>query len=83
MSTLENLTKLLLAEVGANNGRVSLTPDENLLAQGIIDSMGIIKLIASMEKAFGIQVMDDEVVPENFQNLNSLARFVDEKMQNK
>ena len=83
MSISKDVEKILLTEIAVDLGRESLDPDEDLLAQGIIDSLGVVRLIVSLEKAFGIKVMDEEVVPENFQNLDSLGKFVEQKMRNK
>ena len=81
MNIIENLEKIVVAEAGVNNGRKSLDPDENLLAQGIVDSLGVIKLIVSLEEKFGIEIMEEDVVPENFQSLSCLARFVEQKQE--
>lgn len=44
---------------------------------GIIDSLGIMKLVQFLEKAFGVLVGDEQLVPENFENLEAIARLVD------
>jgi acyl carrier protein len=81
MVVLESIQKFLLSEVAADLGRQSLDPDEDLLGQRIIDSLGLLKLVVFLEKSHGIQVMDEEIVPENFQSLNAMAGFVEQKMQ--
>ena len=83
MTTSKNIEKFLVTEIAADLGKQSLGPDENLLEQRIIDSMGILKLVVFLEKTYGIQVMDEEVVPENFQSLNIMVKFIEQKMQNK
>ena len=83
MRILENLEKIMLTDIAADLGRKSLDPEEDLLEKGIIDSLGIMKLITFIEQTFGIKVNDEEIVPENFQNLNSIAGFIDQKMQSK
>jgi acyl carrier protein len=79
MSTLEILEKFLISEVAADSGKESLTPNEDLLMQGIIDSLGIIKLVSFLESQFGIKVGDDEIVPENFQSINAIKEYVEKK----
>jgi acyl carrier protein len=79
MSILEKLRTLLAESAGANLGTELLDPDEDLLARGIIDSLGVLKVIVALENMFGIEVMDEDVVPENFQSLNCLAKFVEQK----
>jgi acyl carrier protein len=82
MTTLKGLEKFLLTEIAADLGKQTLDPDEDLLEQGIIDSLGILKLVSFLEESHGIQVMDEDIVPENFQSLNSMVNFVQQKMQN-
>ncbi|MGA9362880.1 MAG: acyl carrier protein [Bacteroidota bacterium] len=83
MAILKELEGILLTEIAVNPSKESLDPDEDLLEQGIIDSLGIMRLVLSLEKTFGIEVIEEDVVPENFQSLNSLAKFVEQKMQKK
>lgn len=83
MTMLQGLEKFLVTEVAADLGRKTLDPDEDLLDQRIIDSLGILRLVTYIEEAHGITIGDGEIVPENFQNLNSIATFVEQKMQNK
>ena len=58
----------------------NIAPDEDLLMQGIIDSMGILKLSSFMEEKFGVKVTDMDMVPENFQNIESLTEFISSRM---
>ena len=50
-----------------------------LLENGIIDSLGVLELVSFMEETFGITVMDEELLPENFQSIERLTRFVKNK----
>jgi acyl carrier protein len=59
--------------------RRSLSPHENLLVQGVIDSMGILRLVTFLEARFDFKAEDDDMVPENFMTLERLQRFVTRK----
>ena len=83
METMKSVEKILLTEVAGDLGKKSLAPDEDLLAQGIIDSLGVVKLVVSLEEAFGIELPDEDIVPENFENLNALVQMVEQKMRDK
>jgi acyl carrier protein len=50
--------------------------DDPLLANGILDSLGILDLVAYLEAEFGITVSDDDLVPEHFETLRRLEEFV-------
>jgi acyl carrier protein len=53
-----------------------------LLDSGIIDSLGILDLVTFIEKEFGVHVSDEELLPENFQTLDALAAFIQQKGSN-
>lgn len=67
----------LVGEIATD--RESLDAGENLLAQGIIDSMGILKLVSFLEDRFQIQVGDAEMVPEHFESIDAVCAFVQKK----
>ena len=83
MTILKDIEKFLLTEIAGDLGKQSLDPDEDLLEQRIIDSMGILKLVVFLEKTAGIKVMDEDVIPENFQSLNRIVKLVEQKMKDK
>ena len=58
-----------------------LDANESFLANGIIDSTGVLELIFFAEDNFGITVHDHEVVPENFDSINRLVRYIEAKRQ--
>ena len=83
MKTLDVLEKYIVTEIAVERDKKSLEPDEDLLGSGIIDSMAVMKLVLFLEETFGIEVEDQDIVPENFQDLNSLVEYVEQRMQNK
>lgn len=81
MSLHKNVEKIILAELPADLKRYSLTADEDLLAQGFIDSLGLMRLVTALETEFGIHVADEDIVPENFQTLGAMAKLIESKKQ--
>jgi acyl carrier protein len=79
MSISQDIEKFLLTETAVDLGRESLNPDEDLLEQGIIDSLGLMKLVVFLEKTYAIEVNDEDMVPENFQTLNTITKLVEER----
>lgn len=53
--------------------------DASLLEAGVIDSTGILELIEFLESEFGVQVQDNETVPENLDGINRVADYVQRK----
>ena len=56
-----------------------LADDASLLAQGIIDSTGVLELVGFMEDSFDIRVEDSEMVPQNLDSVDSISSFIDRK----
>ncbi len=83
MKPLGVLEKFIVNEVAVEHDIKSLAPDEDLLGSGIIDSMAVLKLVTFIEQTFGIKVKDEDIVPENFQNLNSIVKYVEQTQANK
>ncbi|MFI5301666.1 MAG: acyl carrier protein [Polyangiales bacterium] len=57
-----------------------LREDRSLVEQGIVDSTGVLELVAFLEKEFGISVGDDELLPENLDTIATMAAFVGRKL---
>lgn len=57
-----------------------LTEDASFLETGLIDSTGVLELVAYLEKTYGIKVNDDELTPDNLDSINSIAAFLQRKL---
>jgi acyl carrier protein len=60
-------------------GSEGLTDDDSLLDRGIVDSTAILEVISFLEESFTLRVDDAEIVPENFDSIAAIVRFVDRK----
>jgi len=61
--------------------RASLTDAESLLEAGVIDSTGVLELIAFLESEFGLAVDDAEIVPENLDSISRIVGYVKGKTE--
>jgi acyl carrier protein len=48
----------------------------NLLAEGYLESIGIVSLTFELQNAFGVQFKPEQLVPTNFQSVNAIADLV-------
>ena len=53
--------------------------DDSFLEMGIIDSTGVLELIAHVETTYGLKIEDDELLPENLDSIDSLVSFLNRK----
>lgn len=61
---------------GDDNG---LEADTSFLESGIVDSTGIMELVAFVEETYKMEVGDDELLPENFDSILNLAAYIARK----
>ena len=79
MSYIETVREFIVENfLFGDGGR--LNEDTSFLAEGIVDSTGILELVFFLEETFGISVADDELVPENMDNLRSIAAYVERRL---
>ena len=79
MSTRETLRTYILENCLFTDDGSKLNDAESFLESGILDSTGILEIIMFVEETFGIQVTDDEMVPENLDAIDSLVAYVEGK----
>lgn len=76
MNTAQKLKHYIATEIMYADDD-ALSEDEPLLGSGIIDSLGIMRLVSYIEEEFGVEVPEDQLVPEHFRTVTALAQFVD------
>jgi acyl carrier protein len=52
---------------------------EDLLAAGIVDSLGFVELVEEVESRYGVKVDDVEITEENFGSIDAIALYVERK----
>jgi acyl carrier protein len=57
----------------------SLSDDASFLETGIIDSTGVLELVCFLESTFGIEVADEEMLPENLDSIRAVTAYVTRK----
>jgi acyl carrier protein len=52
---------------------------DDLLASGVVDSMGVIEVVSFLEETFEITVDDFDIVPSNFRSVRAMTEYVASK----
>ncbi len=76
MDNQQVLLDYVKQEIAKGSG-ASVTVDDDLLASGVLDSLGILQLVAFIDERLGIQVPDEDVVYENFHSVKALSEYLD------
>lgn len=51
--------------------------DTDLIEEGILDSFDMVSLVLELQDAFDITIDVSELLPENFESINTIAEFID------
>lgn len=79
MTDTTSLTHYITQTLLNTKGSVVLTPDDNLLLSGLIDSLGVMQLVKHIEVENDIKVAPGEVTLKNFKTINAIVDFVAHK----
>jgi acyl carrier protein len=79
MSIADEIERLIVEEITMGRDIESIEHGEDLLASDILDSLGIMEMVAFLERKYAIVVADGDLVPENFQTVDSIVAFVESR----
>jgi acyl carrier protein len=77
----ESVLAFLRSEILYDQNRV-IGEDESFLQSGILDSTGILELIAFLEGKYGVKFLDTDLVADNFDSLKRVSKFMVDKISN-
>jgi acyl carrier protein len=58
-----------------------LADSDSLLENGVMDSTGILELVAFLESDFSIQMSDAEIVPDNLDSIAAISAYLERKLK--
>ena len=80
MSSIEtDLRQYILDKLLFGRTEVKLSGDASFLESGIIDSTGVLELVAFLEEKFQVKVEDEDLIPANLDSINAIVRYVERK----
>lgn len=80
MNYAKDIRNYVIANFLFGDGKM-LEDEASFIDNGIIDSTGILELVMFLESTYKIKVQPQELVPENLDGVNRVARFIDKKVQ--
>lgn len=67
-------------EAAQRKGVNDVTDTLSLVQSGVIDSLGIFRLVSFLEENCKVRIADEEIVGENFETIDDIERFVTTKL---
>ena len=75
-SVLRDQIRAFIQELASTKGITSFTDRESLLENGVIDSLGIFRVVSFLEDTFRVRVGDMEINGENLKNVETIEQLV-------
>lgn len=75
MDTQSAIADFITKELAIGRAK-ELHPDDDLLATGVLDSLGLMQLVLFIEERLGVKVPDEDVVIENFRSVSALTAYL-------
>jgi len=73
----------LLQEVLYDKGLANLGPEDSLLENELLDSIAIMQIVAFCEQAFDIDIPEEELLPDHFENIHVMGQLVKRQLGRK
>ena len=82
MQTIQEELRIFIAHniLFSQNG-FPYDDETSFLENGIVDSASVVELVLFIEEQYGISVKDSEVIPQNFDSIQNLSRYITRKTQ--
>ena len=79
MSTEGKIKELIEKNLTWSGSWSDVDEDYPLLAKGVIDSLGMLKLVSVIEEEYDVEIDDDDIVPDNWRTIRDIAALVESK----
>ncbi len=77
----ENIRNFILENYLFTTDTSAIALDDSLLGKGVVDSTGMLEVIFFIEEQLGVKVKDEEMIPDNLDSIEKIARFVEARRQ--
>jgi acyl carrier protein len=79
VSTEEKIKELIEKNLTWSGSWSDVDEDYPLLAKGVIDSLGMMKLVSLIEEEYDVEIDDDDIVPDHWRTIRDIAALVESK----
>lgn len=75
-----DIKKFIESELVHDQQYQNLADSDELLSTGIIDSLGLVKLLSFINEKYSITLDDQDIVPENFETIKTVSDLIRQKI---
>ena len=79
VKSIKELIRKFIVQLAKKKEHANVNDDDDVITMGIIDSLGIMQLVAYIEETFSIKVNDEDIIPDNFESIEFISSFIESK----
>jgi acyl carrier protein len=76
MEFAEKLNEYIVSQLLVEKGLDQIADDEDLLISGLIDSLGVVRLLTYLEQSLQVTIPPEDVTLENFQTIGNIVSYL-------
>jgi acyl carrier protein len=80
-SVRDQIREFIQRDLASAKGISTFSDSESLMDSGVIDSLGIFRLVAFLEEAFRVRIGDEEITHDNLKSVDSIEQMVVSKLK--
>jgi acyl carrier protein len=77
---VKEIVRQFVMESAMTKGVKEVGDNDSLTDNGIIDSLGIFRLVSYLEETLGVHIGDHEITQDNFSTVTEIEKFVNTKL---
>jgi acyl carrier protein len=81
VNTNDIIREFITREILHGARKIPLNDQDPLIESGIIDSLGVMTLLAFLEERFSIQIPSEDLMPENFSSISTIATLIERQLE--
>jgi acyl carrier protein len=70
------IKEFIMTEVSPELNLTQIGDDDLLIDSGIIDSLGVLRIMAFLDESFGIDLSDGEIKLQNFKSVRTIVDLI-------
>ncbi|MFF9087075.1 acyl carrier protein [Streptomyces sp. NPDC014991] len=77
-SLVDDIRGYIVTEFLDGEDSADLTADYDLIDNGVVDSLGVVRVVSHLSRAYAISIDDIPLNPDNFRSIGAISAFVED-----
>jgi acyl carrier protein len=82
-SKRENIRNFIKKNLAKKPEHLEIGDQENIIGNGMVDSLGLIKIVNYLEESFSIRLKDEDITPDNFESIESISLLLEQTLNSR